>query len=197
MSQMMPPYLAFSKNQAGRVAAFRAVGAEADHVDDPADGPGLDQLVGVGGGLHVQALAVVDHVLATGLGHHALGLVELVERGEGRLVGEVILAMFHHPAAQRAAQTGHGGGGHQGDRGIGEHLVEAPGDPDLGKHLEKCRDPGGFRIVDPGQTCAGADQAAALVIDVRVVQVNRGKGEFPGSERGSVRFCGVWSGFMG
>jgi hypothetical protein len=69
--------------------------------------------------------------------------------------------------------------------GIGEHLVEAPCDPGLGKHLEECRDARGFRIVDPGQTRAGADQAAALVMDVRVVQVDRGKGEFPGGERGA------------
>ncbi len=52
--------------------------------------------------LDVHALAEIDRVPAPGLGRRHARLGELGEGGEGRLVvAEEVLAMAHHPAAER------------------------------------------------------------------------------------------------
>jgi len=79
-------------------------------------------------GLHVQALAEVDGIFFAGAGNDSFGGVELVEGGEGRLVGEVVLAGFHHAATDGTAIAGHGGGGDEVHGAVGQDFVERAGD---------------------------------------------------------------------
>ena len=109
---------------AGRRAAVRP---ETDHLHHAADGAALDELPGAHGALHVQPLGVVDHVFPAGLGDLAPRGLELLEGGEGRLVGEVILARIHHAEAERAALVRHGGGGDELDLALLEHGLERAG----------------------------------------------------------------------
>ena len=54
----------------------------------------------------------------------SFGGVELVERSERRLVGEIIFAGFHHVAADGAAVARNRGGGDEVDGAVGEDFVE-------------------------------------------------------------------------
>ena len=76
---------------------------EADRLHDPADRAGLDQLAGLDGRAVLEPLAVHDRVDAPGLRLHATHLGELLERGDARLVGHVVLAVLHHADAERRA----------------------------------------------------------------------------------------------
>jgi hypothetical protein len=62
---------------------------------------------------------------------------ELVERGEGRLVREVVLARLHDAAADRAALAGDRGRGDQLHGRVGEDLVEGARDLHLRDILRK------------------------------------------------------------
>ena len=105
----------------GPAGARHAVRARAQHLHDPADGPVCDELPGEHGALHVQPLAEVDHVLPAGCARLGARLRELVEGGDRRLVGEVVLAVLHHPQAEPAAVRGDGGTRDQLHPLVGQH----------------------------------------------------------------------------
>ena len=102
----MPPKRAFSKNHAGRAFGLIAVRPEADRLDHAADRAGLDQLAGPDRRAVLESLAVHDRVDAARLRLHAPHLGELLERGDARLVGHVVLAVLHHADAERRALVG-------------------------------------------------------------------------------------------
>ena len=97
------------KKPGGARRLAQPVRAEADDLDHAANGAAVHEVPGVDGALHVQALTVVDHVFAPGAGADGPCLVELVERGERRLVGEIVFVRLHHPAAEGTTVAGHGG----------------------------------------------------------------------------------------
>ena len=89
------------------------VRAHPDDLKDPPEGALQHQLAGEHGALDVDPLAVVDGVLAAGALHRPAGLGQLVERRQGRLVREVVLALGHHPQAQGGMIGRHGRAGHE------------------------------------------------------------------------------------
>lgn len=168
------------------------MGPHADDLHHLADGPGLHQLPGVDSGLHLQALAVVDHVLAARLGDGALDVLQLLQSGEGGLVGEVVLARLHHPDAQGGPLAGDAGAGHQLCLRVGQHLLLAFGGDGLGVGLAVGLHLLGVGVVDVLQGGARVQQAAGHAVDVAVVQPHGGKHEFPGLyHRVGLAFRGV------
>ena len=112
-----------SKNHAGRVLEVHAVRPEPDGLHDAADRARLDQLAGLDRGAVLEPLAVHDRVDAARLRLHPAHLGELLERGDARLVGHVVLAVLHHADAERRALVRDGGAEHELDGAVLEDLV--------------------------------------------------------------------------
>ncbi|MNP82308.1 hypothetical protein D3C76_1809070 [compost metagenome] len=69
----------------------------ADHLYHAADGAFLDQLAGKHGALHVQAFAVIDPPFEPRLFRFPSCPIDLLQRGKGRLIGKIMLAVLHRP----------------------------------------------------------------------------------------------------
>ncbi len=164
----------------GATGGAQAVGAEAEDLDHASDGVLMDQSAGVNGALDVEALAIINGIFFPGAGDSGAGLIELIEGGEGGLVGEVILAGFHDFAAERAAVAGDGGGGDERDVGVGQDFIEAAGFLCLRIFGEEGGDLGGIGIVGPLELAAGFEEAVGLAVDVAVIEVGGGEDELAG-----------------
>ena len=70
--------------------------AGAQGLDHPANCPPLDQIARKNCAFNVQALAVVNRVLAPGPGHHGFGVFQLFESSQRCFVGEIIFTRRHH-----------------------------------------------------------------------------------------------------
>ncbi len=173
-----PPVL-LALEEPGRSAGLaEPVRRQNRHVDDPADGSLLQEIGREHGGLILEPLAVVDHVLAARLGGDFPRLVQLPHRGERRLVGKVVLARLHHLAADRPPLRSHGVACDEADLGIVQDLLQGPRDPclrELGP--EGVRLPG-IGVVDPLERGAGLEEAVAHAVNVPVVQPHGGHREF-------------------
>src|SRR5207248_2289741 len=90
----------------GPRGGIEPMGPQADHLENPTDGPVADELPGANGRFDVQALGVVNGILPTGLGDLLPRGIELLERRERGLVGEKILAVIHGPVAEWPAIAG-------------------------------------------------------------------------------------------
>ena len=153
---------------------------EADDLDHPADGALLNEVAGVYGAFHMQALAVIHHVFLPGFGGLLFGAVQLFEGGERRLVGEIILAGVHHPQPERAALGGDRRTRDQPHLRILQDLRFAAGGLGAGMLLEQRFHFGGIGVVHPFEGAAGLGQAVAHAVDVAVVKRRGGEDEFPG-----------------
>ena len=158
----------------------QTVRAEADDLDHPADGALFDELAGVHGTFHMQALAVIHHVFLSGFGGFFLCAVQLFQRGERRLIGKVILAGVHHPQAERTALGGDRRTRDQPHRRVFQNLRLTAGGTGAGMFLEKGVHLGGVGIVHPFKGAAGLGQAVAHAMNVAVVKRRSGKYEFSG-----------------
>ena len=81
------------------------VRSHADHLQNTSDGATIDQVSGVDRALGVESLAVVDRILPAGGCSLLPSLLQLFQGCHWRLIGEVVLAVFHDLAAQLAAQV--------------------------------------------------------------------------------------------
>jgi len=174
--------------------------AEADDLKHAADGAAVNEIAGVHGGFDVEPLAEINHVFAPCGGSDAAGFLELFEGGEGRFVGEVVLAGGHDAAADGAALVGDGGGGDEADVGIVEDFVERAGDAGLRKFLQEDVAFNGIGFEDPAEFGAGFEEAVALAVDVAVVEVRGGENEFARFHHGArlaLRGVGHAVGFLG
>ena len=149
------------------------------------DGNHLSDLAGMGdvsrqnGALVMQPLRVVDHIFLPGLLHLFPGGGQLLQGGEGSLVGKIILAGVHGPQAQGAALAGDGGpGDHHGLRVL-QHFLLTVGGPGLGKRLQEGGHLPLVRVIDILEGAAGLRQAVAHAVDMAVVQPDGGEHEFP------------------
>ena len=171
----------FLLEEPGRAGVgHQPMGPEALHVHHFADFPCVDHLPGQSGGLAMDALAVVAHVLAAGSLDHFLGGVELGHGGEGGLVGEIVLACAHDTEAEGAPLAGDvGAADHVGIR-VGQHLLLGEGHLHLGIGLDEIGHLVGIRVVDVFQGAAGLQQSVGHAINMAMIQVGRGKDELAG-----------------
>jgi len=102
----MPPYLARSKNQAGREPAVSRCGPSKYRTFD------------------VEALAVIDHVFPAGLGNSCPCVRQLLQLGKWRFIGEIMFAGSHNLNPERSPIGRDGSGGNQPDIGIVENLCQ-------------------------------------------------------------------------
>ena len=84
-----------------------------------------DQIAGLDGGFHLQALGIHDGEFAPGLGDGFAHFGKLLQRGDGGFVAEKILARAHDANAERSALVGDGGAGDQLDRLVVQDFVFA------------------------------------------------------------------------
>jgi hypothetical protein len=150
--------------------------------------PGGDEVGRVHGAFHVQAFAEIDGILAAGRGHDLTGLLQMGHGGEGRFVGEVVLARAHDLAADRAAFGGHGGGGDEMNGRVVKDFVEAAGDLHARELALEGLELGRIGVIDPFELAAGFDETVALAVDVTVFEVGGGENEFAGLDHG-LRFA--------
>jgi hypothetical protein len=153
------------------------VGAQAEDLDDAADGAVSDEPAGVDSALDVQALAVVDGVLLAGCLCFGACLRQLAEGGHRGLVGEVVLAVVENAEAEVGPVDGDRGAGDELHLGIVERFLLRSGRLDVrvaGAELVNFRRVG---VVDPAELGAGFQQAVAHAVDVAVVEADGGDGE--------------------
>jgi len=154
-----------------------AVGAEAGDVDDAADQAEVDEVAGEDGGFGVEAFGVGHHVLAPGRRGGGARFGELVERGEGTLVREVVLAGPHDADAEGGASAGDVGRGDEADGGVVEDFVEGARGLGAGMRVEELLAFRGVRLEHPLEGAAGLGQVLAYSVDVAVLHGGRGEDE--------------------
>jgi hypothetical protein len=168
------------------------MGSHAHDLNHASDGALFDQLPGANTGFDVQALAVIDHVFAPGALGDGASLGELIERGEGRLVGEVIFPGLHDPAAERAAFVGNGGGGDEMDIGLLEQLIQGSDGLRLRIFLAEFLHFCGIRIEDVTTFPAGFGEALGLAVDMAMIEGSGSEDEFSrADDRGGLAHRGV------
>ena len=86
---------------------------EAVNMNGSADSALLDELSRKDSRLHMDALAVINHIFSSGLLHHLPGRLQLLQGSERRLVREIILSRRHCPKAQSTPLAGHGSPAYQ------------------------------------------------------------------------------------
>ena len=123
----MPPNCSLCQNHSGRLAGRDPVRPEADRLDHPSDRARLDQVAGLDRRAVLEALAVHDRVDAFRLGLDLAHLGELIEGGDARLVGHVVLAVLHHPDPERRPLDRDARAEDQLDRRVVQDLVLAAG----------------------------------------------------------------------
>ena len=160
----------------------QAVRPHADDLQDPADSALFYQLASQDGALDVQPLAEIDKVPPPRPRAGGLDGVELREGGEGGLVGEVVLAVLHHPDAEGGAVAGDGSRCHELYFGVGEDLLLRFGGTGLGVFLPVVGDLRGVGVIDPLEGCAGLQQAVCHAVDVAVFEPDRCEGKFAGAD---------------
>jgi hypothetical protein len=123
VAQDATKFFAFEKPRGARWL-IQAMRSQADHLKNAADGALLHEIGREHRRLVVNAFAIINHVLSPGAGRDTAGLLELLDRGERRFVGEVVLASFHHATTNRAALRRHRRGGDELHFGIGQNFIE-------------------------------------------------------------------------
>ena len=174
-------FVLFKKPVRAALRIAHPVRAEAVDVDGPSDGSLFDQLPGEDGGLHMDALAVIDHIFSSGLLYHLLCRLKLLQAGEGSLVRKIVLPRRHHPKPKRAAQAGHRGSAYQLHLRVGKDLLLACRGLRRGKALLKSRNLRRIRVIDPLHLGPRLRQAVAHPVDMPVIQRDGSDLKFPGS----------------
>ena len=88
------------------------VGGQIHHLKHPSQGPVVNQLTRVERRFAAEAFGVAHHVFPPGSHHRPSGLLELIQSGEGRLVGEIVLAGLHNLQTHGASLIRNRGGGY-------------------------------------------------------------------------------------
>ena len=116
--------------------------------------------------------------------NEAAQCLQLRQGGEGRLVGEVVLACLDYAGADCCPLVRDGGRGDELQAVVFQQVREA-GDG-LGLGIARLIGAKALRawIVNVRQRCPGFDQAIGLAVDVAVVQVGRGKLELTRCDHG-------------
>src|SRR5262249_52520587 len=153
--------------------------AEADSLDDFADGAGLDQLAGFDSSGILEALAVHDRIDALRLPLYAAGFGNLRERGDARLVDHEILVTPHHANAEWRSLIRNRGADDQMNLLFFQNLGLAPRLLCLPGLFALFR--GQLRLfgVERDQLCASPKHRARLSRDVPVVQADGRKANAP------------------
>jgi hypothetical protein len=112
---------------------IQAVRARAKGLNDFSDGPGGYQLSSAHGTLDMDALTIIDGVFFSGGLASATRLFQLIESGERRFVGEIILTGLHHTATKRLAFIWHSSGSDELNLGIVEDFLKTPCRTGVGK----------------------------------------------------------------
>ena len=149
----------------------------ADHLHDPPDDAVPYQPAGEDGALHVHSLAVIDGVLAARLLYRPSGLGELRQGGQGRLVGEVVLAMAHDPQSQSGVLGRHSRARHELDARILQDLAFARRHPHAREPLGEGGRLGRVGVEDPLELRTGLGQPVAHAVNVAVVEGDGGEDE--------------------
>ena len=145
--------------------------SESDHLQDPADQTLLNETSGVNGALDAETVAKKRQIFSTGFARDLPGACELSERGEGRFVGQVVLARFHDLAPNVATFRGNRRGSDELHPRVIQYLRQAAGDSGLRKFTAKVYEPFRIRIEYPRQCSARCDQPSALIINMRVIEM--------------------------
>ena len=160
------------------------MGTEAGNGEHTADLTAVDHIARHNGALHVETLGIVDHVLAAGVGDGLLCGGQLIEGGEGSLVGEIVLACRHGAQTETAALAGDGGAGDEVGVLILEGLLLASCGDGLRIVLQESGDLFGVGVPDILQGSAGLQKTVGHAVDVAVIQAYRGEDKFTGLDHG-------------
>ena len=153
------------------------VRSEAQGLDDPADPSGADQLAGLDGAAHLEALGEGDRPEPARLRDRLLDLVELIEGDAAGLVGDDVLAVAQRLDRDGGPAVGHGGGDDQVNGRIAEQGLRVVAHSHVGPAFaNRPRDRRG-RVVgaEPDELAALAQQPVDLPEDMCVVQADGGE----------------------
>jgi hypothetical protein len=156
--------------------AVEPVRAHAERLDDAANRARLHEFGRRGDRPHLEALGIAHRPDPPGLGHDAPQLRELIERRAARLVAHHVLAAPHGLERDPRPLAGDARGDDQPHLRVVEQpppVVHAPEVWEtLGEALERLR-----LALGPvaGALAAQLDQASDLLVDVPVVEADRGE----------------------
>ena len=126
----------------------------------------------------MEAFTIIHHVFPACLVDRFLGRSQLLQGGQGCLVGKVILPGVHHSNAQGATLAGDGRAAYQLHLRIAKDLLLALRSLYLGEGLHKTLYLFGIWVIHPFQRCPGLGQPVAHPVDMSVVQTHRRNDEF-------------------
>ena len=150
--------------------SVQAMGPHANDLEHPANGAGAYQLPCIDRRFHLQPLAVVYRVFPAGLGNDRFHLGQLLQRGQGRFIGEIVLPRFHHTDAQCGPLIGHTSGGHKLCFRILQNLRFRGRRPCLGVSRAKRLHLLGIGIVHPFHRSPRIQQAVGHPKNMAVIQ---------------------------
>ena len=153
-----------------RIAAVRP---HAHHLHHAANRSLLDELPRADARLDMQPFGKIHGILFPRAPHGRARGVELRERGEGRLVGEVVLARVEHAAAERPAFAGHCRARHKLHVFLREHLVHRAERLRSRIFLAEFFHLRRIRIEDVAALAAGLGEPLTLPEDVAVIECRR------------------------
>jgi len=155
------------------------VRAHSDHLDHPADRSVGNQLLCKDGGLDMEPFAVIDGILPVRLRDLFPGRRDLVQRGEGGLVGKIVLPVVHRPKAEAAAVGGNGRTGDEVNRGILQDRLFRRNGTYIGECFPEIGHLGRIRIVHPRKLGTRLDQSVAHPENMAVIQPDHAYPEIP------------------
>ena len=148
-------------------------------MDDLSDLSLLDHIARQDRPFHMETLGIIHHVLPPRGSGGPFRLFQLLQGGEGGLVGEIILSRCHDPAAKGPPLRGDMGSGHQYGLRVGQQRFLGGGSHSLGIGFQELRQPLWLGIIDGFQGASGLDERPHHAVDMPVIQVGGGKKEFP------------------
>src|SRR5688572_10911253 len=165
---------------------------QVDGLDHLADRALLNELAGVNSRTHFQALRVHDGEFAPGVLDRLADLGELFERGNRRLVTQVILASLHGANAERRAQVGNRRAEDELDGLVEENLVLAARQLYVAEFLAVLGDLRRILREERHQLATATLNGAGHAVDVRVVESDSGKPDVMRRDYFGLRcVCGV------
>ena len=156
---MMPPVTRLVEKPIGAGSLGQPMGPQVQDLNNLPHRTAADQLARVPGGFVMHALGVVHEIASLVVGYRSSHRLELIQRGERRLVGEIMFARFDGPYANGRTLIGDGGRRDQIEAGILQQLLERRDNGRLWELLTVGGHPIRIRIVDLGQRGAGRHES--------------------------------------
>ena len=141
-----------------------------DRLDHAPDRAVMDKLARHDRRGHFEPFGIHDRKFAAGLLDRTANVGKLLQRGNRRLVAEIILARAHDADAQRGSKPRDGRAADQLDRGIAQNLVFRTRQRDIAISRAEHRNLLGIARMEGGENAASPDHGVGDAIDMIMIE---------------------------